>query len=120
MAMMLRPPKGGAWLSVEEVLQRLKKEFTRVEVVLGSTADYALSVAKSWRDAGQTARADRLEAVKDQGATVGVVEGGPQFAMILMVLPEFPIMAGFQSEAQLESMQPLLQRCATVLGYDLK
>lgn len=118
--MMLKPPPGGAWLEVEGVVARLKAEFARVDVAPGGARDYAESVARSWRQAGQAERADRLEAVKDRGAAIAVVEGEPKVALLLMVLPGVPLMAGFGSDEHLEAIQPLLKRCAAALGYELR
>ena len=119
MAMMLKPPPGGAWLAVDEVIARLRAEFARVEVVPGGTAEFASGVAKSYRQAGQAALAECVEAVRDKGTAVAVVEGDPKHALILMVIPEMPIMAGFGSEEHLQAIQPLLRQCVEVLGYDL-
>src|SRR5262245_47249932 len=120
MAMLLRPLKGSPWLDVDEVIRRLRSEFVRVEVSPGGGKQFAESVAASYRKAGQADLANRVEAVKDKGACVGVFEGSPDRALILIVLPEFPIMVGFNSKEHLEAIQPLLTRSASALGYDLR
>lgn len=120
MAMMLRPPKGGSWLSVNEIVTRLQSEFKRVQVAPGGAAEYAANLAASYRKAGQGALADRIEAAKDEGAAIGILEEDPGHSFVLMVLSEFPIMAGFASEKSLQAIQPLLERCSRVLGYELR
>jgi len=117
--MMLRPPKGGFWHNVDEVVRRLRSEFARVEVSRENVGRYADSVAKSFRDAGKADHAAKVEAAKDRGVFLQVSDGDPGQCLVLVVLPEIPIMTGFQSVEHLEAIQPLLRRAATLLGYDL-
>jgi hypothetical protein len=116
---MLRPPKGGTWLEVDEIIKRLRAEFSKVTVIAGPTADYARQLALDYRADGHVDLAHRIEAVKDQGAWIEVVDGNPAITQALPALPGVPIMAGFQSLTDLAAMQPLLKRCAFALGYEL-
>ena len=117
---MLKPPQGGSWLDIKEVIKRLQSEFTQVEVVPGGIPEYGAKMAESYRNAGQPELADRVDTVKDKSVVVRVVEGDLKNALILIMLPEIPIMTGFGSEEHLEAVQPLLERCSSVLGYDLR
>lgn len=118
--MMLKPRAGGVWLEVEEVVRRLRSEFARIELTTQGVKEYADGLSQSYRKQGQGAAADRVDAARDQGACVLVMDGPPDHAFVLMLLPGIPIMAGFVSTENLEAMQPNLRRCAAVLGYDLK
>jgi hypothetical protein len=119
MAMMLRPAKRRVWLGVDEIIRRLRSEFSQVNVMPGATFEYALNLAAKFRADGHIDLANRIESVKDRGAAIEMIEGSPKISLAFFVLPECPIMAGFLSEAHLEAIQPMLRRCALVLGYDL-
>lgn len=119
MAMMMRPPKGGFWHDVDEVVRRLRAEFARVDVTQDSVKAYAESVSRSFREAGRPEHADRVDAAKDRGVCIQIVDGNPQQPLVLIVLPGIPIMTGFASVEHLEAVQPLLRRAATQLGYDV-
>jgi hypothetical protein len=117
--MMLRPRPGAAWLGVDEVLRRLRAEFPQVQTQPGGAAEYALHMAVKARKDRRPELADRIEAKKDQGAMVLLSDGTPGPGVVFPLLPEFPLMAGFASEAHLQAIQPLLARCAAALDYDL-
>ena len=116
--MMLRPPKGGSWLTPDEVVDRLRGEFARVEATPGSVADFAAKCADRYRRDGHPELADRLRATKDAGIAVAVVDPALPKPMVLIVLPEFPIPVGFATVEQWNEMKPFLHRCARALGYE--
>src|SRR6185436_6240214 len=97
MAMMLRPPRGGAWLEVGEVVSRFQAEFKEVRTTKEGVDSYADSIAGSYRKQGHAALADRIDAVKNRGVAVVITDEAPERSVAFIVFPGVPLMAGFTS-----------------------
>jgi len=120
MAMMLKPPPAGTWLDPEEVLRRFRSEFNRAESFREGVDSYIDRLSAGYRHQGHAALADRIASLKSSGVAVVISDGSPPLSVMFILLPNVPLMAGFTSPDHLEAIQPMLQRCAQVLGYDLK
>lgn len=103
------------------MVARLQAAFDGVKVHREAFAQAAAEIADTYERRGQAELAKKILERKDESRLTVLVPGQePKHPLLLMVLREWPIVVGFGSEEHLTAIQPLLEKCATVLGYEVR
>ena len=124
----LAPTNGHAYLSPLVIVMRIASEFAYVEADEGAGLDRVEDIIRQIesrsrrnKDALLAERIEQLEKVKDRAVHVcfGDDPGSDTGYLCAVVIPGEPLIFEYESAAHEEAVQPLLGRCAKILGYGI-
>jgi hypothetical protein len=122
----LVPRDSRTYLSPLGVVNRLKSAFAYVESDVDEGRRHALELigrarGNIWSRYVNREYVEQLEAGKDRALYVcfGDDPGSELSLLSAYIIPGMPLDFEYSSRAHEEAVQPLLSRCATVLGYDI-
>ena len=122
----LAPTNGHPFLSPLVIVMRIASEFAYVEADEGAGYDRVEDIIRQIesrsrrnKDALLAERIEQLEKVKDRAVHVcfGDDPGCDTGYLCAVVIPGEPLIFEYESPAHEEAVQPLLGRCAKILGY---
>jgi hypothetical protein len=123
---MLHPVNGNPYLSPLIVAMRIAAEFAYAETDEAAGRDHVvrLIAAIAWRkgrfpDGALEERVMRLDRMKDRAIQLcfGDDPGCDTGYLCTVAIPGEPLVFEYESAAHRNAVQPLLERCARVLGY---
>jgi hypothetical protein len=124
----LAPTNGHPYLSPLVIVMRIASEFAYVEADEGAGLDRVEDVIRQIesrsrrnKDALLAERIEQLEKVKDRAVHVcfGDDPGCDTGYLCAVVIPGEPLIFEYESLEHEEAVQPLLGRCAKILGYGI-
>lgn len=124
----LYAPPGQLYLSPQVALRRLESEFSYVETDEEDGRRHVRKIIRQLWQIKQTGKIpiddDYLQRLnKAQRGAVYVYFGdnpGSEMALLsTVIIPGEPLIFDYSSRAHRQATQPLLLRCASVLGYDI-
>lgn len=124
----LAPTNGHAFLSPLVIVMRIAAEFAYVEADEAMGYDRVEDIIRQIesrsrrnKDALLAERIEQLEKVKDRAVHVcfGDDPGSDTGYLCAVVIPGEPLIFEYESLVHEEAVQPLLGRCAKILGYGI-
>ena len=122
----LAPAKGHPYLSPLVIVMRIAGEFAYIEADEKAGSDRVEEVIRQTearnrrnKDSLLAERIEQLERVRDRAVHIcfGDDPGSNISYLCAVVIPGEPLIFEYESAAHEEAVQPLLDRCAKVLGY---
>jgi hypothetical protein len=122
----LAPTNGHAFLSPLVIVMRIASEFAYIEADEAAGYNRVEEIIRQIetrsrrnKDALLAARVEQLEKVKDRAVHVcfGDDPGSNTGYLCAVVIPGAPLVFEYESALHEQAVQPLLGRCAKVLGY---
>ena len=124
----LAPTNGHPFLSPLVIVMRIASEFAYVEADEAAGHDRVAEIIRQIesrsrrnKDALLAERIEQLEKVKDRAVHVcfGDDPGSDTGYLCAVVIPGEPIIFEYESPVHEEAVEPLLGRCAKILGYGI-
>ena len=124
----LAPVNGHAYLSPLVVVMRIASEFAYIDADEKAGCDAVADIIRKievgnrrGRDPLLAERIEQLERVKDRAVHVcfGDNPGCDKSYLCAVVIPGEPLVFEYDSLEHEQAVQPLLQRCAHILGYSV-
>jgi hypothetical protein len=124
----VKPPACGRYLCPPEVVRRLKREFAYVETSEEGGRRHVFEVMQLLLTLRQTGGVQvddecivRLERVQERAICVCFGDDLASETSLLNtpVVPEEPLIFEYLSAEHQRSLEPLVARCAAVLGYEM-
>lgn len=125
----LFPRTGHKWLSPPEVVERLRSEFSTVKVDrkqgeahVVRMIDQLTRMLHLTPPPASEAEIDRLRSVREQAVFLmfGESTDSDNGYLGTTVIPGEPLFFGYSSGRHQEATRPLLERCASALGYEIE
>jgi hypothetical protein len=124
----LGPKPGSPYHSPANVIDQLRAEFLRVTVNAQKGAEnVGKTIAQLNRmktlspPPASEEEIERLRSVQEQAVAVTFSdEASPEYAYLEVTLtPGYALFFGYSSPEHQEAARPLLERCASILGYEI-
>jgi hypothetical protein len=122
----LGPVNGHAYLSPLVIVMRIAAEFAYIDADEKAGCERVEDIVRQMasrnrrlKDARLDERIEHLEKVKDRAVHIcfGDNPGCDKSYLCAVVIPGEPLIFDYESAEHEESVQPLIERCAKVLGY---
>lgn len=124
MAHELTPKPGQEYLLPEEILRRLRLAFKHVDASKSRAVESIQQSIQYMRQSGAFSdeEIERLRGVRDRAIDVIVADESPPGLAYLTVLiePDEKLFFDYESQSHEKAAEPLLERIAKLLDYDLE